>query len=184
LASTVTLSASIANGTDRATHSAAVFYPSASAMQADLMASMGSSDRATFINEMSKVATIEAENVFTQTKSKMNDEELAGPGSATMLFGMTVFDVERYMDALDTIMNSEAAEAFPGNLFAGQIVAMGDDAGTHWVSFVAQDIGTLLSGVEAFMKSKDFAKYAENANEFRRIEGRFINSAVLTLGPQ
>jgi len=184
LSSTVTLSASVANGTDKATHTASVFYPSASAMQADLTASMGSSDRATFISEMSKVATIEAENVFTQTKSKINDEGLAGAGSATMLFGLTVLDVERYMGALNTIMNSEAAEAFPGNMFAGQVVAMGDVPGTHWVSFVAKDIGTLLSGVEAFMKSKDFANYAEDASEFRRVEGRYISSAVLTLGPQ
>lgn len=184
LSSTVTLSASVANGTDKATHTAAVFYPSASAMQADLTASMGSSDRATFISEMSKVANIEAENVFTQTKSRINDESVAGPGTATMLFGLTVLDAERYMDALNTIMNSDAAEAFPGNLFAGQIVAMGDVPGTHWVSFVAKDIGTLLSGVEAFMSSKDFANYAENANAFRRVEGRYINSAVLTLGPQ
>ena len=52
------------------------------------------------------------------------------------------------------------------------------------MSFVAKDVGTLLSGVEAFMKSNDFAKYAENASEFRRVEGRYINRAVLTLGPQ
>jgi hypothetical protein len=101
-----------------------------------------------------------------------------------MLFGLTVLDVERYMDALDTIMNSDAAEAFPGNLAAGQIVAMGDVAGTHWVSFVAKDIGALLSGVEAFMSSKDFAKYAEKAKDFRRVEGRYISRNVLTLAPQ
>lgn len=184
LSSTVTLSASVANGTDNATHTISVFYPSAAAMQADLTASMGSSDRATFFSEMSEVATVEAENVFTQTKSKINDEGLAGAGSATMLFGLTVFDVERYMDALNTIMNSDAAEAFPGNMFAGQVVAMGDVPGTHWVSFVAKDIGTLLPAVEAFMSSKDFANYAEGAREFRRVEGRYINRAVLTLGQQ
>ena len=184
LSSTVTLSANIANGTQKGTHTAAVFYPSAEAMQDDLNTAIGSKDWAIFLSEMGQAANIEAENVFTQTKSRINDESVAGPGTTTMLFGLTVFDVERYMDALDTIMSSDAAEAFPGNLFAGQVVAMGDVAGTHWVSFVAKDIGTLLSGVETFMNSKDFAKYAEKAKDFRRVEGRFMSRAVLTLGPQ
>ena len=184
LSSTVTLSASVANGSQKATHTAAVFYPSAGAMQADMSAAMGSSDWATFISEMGAVATIEAENVFTQNKSRINDESVAGPGTATMLFGLSVLDGARYADALGTIMNSDAAKAFPGNLFAGQVVAMGDVPGTHWVSFVAKDIGTLLSGVEAFMSSEDFARYAENAKDFRRVEGRFISRAILTLGPR
>lgn len=184
LSSTVTLSASIANGSQKATHTAAVFYPSAAAMEADLSAARGSSDWATFLSEMGAVATVEAENVFTQTQSRINDESVAGPGAATMLFGLSVFDGKRYADALGTIMNSDAAKAFPGNLFAGQIVAMGDVPGTHWVSFVAKDIGVLLSGVEAFMGSEDFAKYAASAKDFRRVEGRFISRAIVTLSPR
>jgi hypothetical protein len=184
LTSNVTLSASIANGDDQATHTVTVFYPSAAAFQADMQASMGSSDRAEFLAAINAAADVETENVFTQTRGRINDEGLGGPGVATMLFGLTVTNAGQYNAALDKIMNSAAAGAFPGNMFSGQIIAMGDQPGTHWVSFQAKDMGALLSGVEAFMASKDFADYAKNANQFRRVEGRYISAAMLTLTPQ
>ena len=184
LSSTVTLSASIANGTDKATHTVAVLYPSAAAMEADMAASIGSSDRAAFINAVNNAATIETENVFTQTNARINDESLGGEGVATMLFGLTVFDAGRYREGLDTIFASDAAAAFPGNLSSGTVVAMGEVPGTHWVSFQSKSMGTLLSGVEAFMNSRDFANYAKDASEFRRVEGRYIGVVVLTLGPE
>lgn len=184
LSSTVTLSANVANGTDNATHTVSVFYPSAAAMEADMAASMGSSDRAAFVNAMSNAATIETENVFTQTNTRTNDESLGGAGVANMLFGITVLDADRYTKALETILNSDAAGAFPGNMSSGTVVAMGEVPGTHWVSFQAKDMGTLLSGVEAFMSSKDFANYAKDAGEFRKVEGRYISRAILMLTPQ
>lgn len=184
LVSNVTLSASIANGDDQATHTVTVFYPSAAAFQADMQASMGSSDRAEFLAAINAAADVEAENVFTQTRGRINDESVAGVGTTTMLFGLTVTNAARYNAALDKIMGSAAAAAFPGNMFSGQITAMGDQPGTHWVSFQAKDLGTLLSGVEAFMASKDFADYAKDANQFRRVEGRYISQAILTLAPQ
>ncbi len=184
LSSTVTLSANVANGTDQATHTVSVFYPSPAAMEADMKASMDSADRAAFVSAMGNAATIETENVFTQTNSKINDESLGGAGSATMLFGMTVFDAGRYTTALETILNSDAAAAFPGNMTSGTVVAMGEVPGTHWVAFQAKDMGTLLSGVEEFMSSNDFAAYAKDANEFRKIESRYLSRALLTLTPQ
>ena len=184
LSSNVTLSANIANGTDKATHTVAVFYPSAAAMEADMAASIGTSDREAFINAINNAATIETENVFTQTNARINNESLGGEGVASMLFGLTVFDAGRYREALNTLFASDAAAAFSGNVFSGTVVAMGEVPGTHWVSFQAKSMGTLLSGVEAFMNSRDFANYAKDASEFRRVEGRYISVAILTLGPE
>ena len=184
LSSTVTLSANVANGTDKATHTVSVFYPSAAAMEADMATSMGSSDRAAFVSAMNDIATIETENVFTQTNARTNDENLGGAGVVNMLFGLTVFDADRYNKALETILNSDAAAAFPGNMSSGTVVAMGEVPGTHWVSFQAKDMGTLLSGVETFMSSKDFANYSKDAGEFRKVEGRYLSRAILTLAPQ
>ena len=184
LSSTVTLSASIANGTDKATHTVSVFYPSAAAMEADMAASIGSSDRIAFMNAISNAATVETENVFTQTNARINDESLGGEGAATMLFSLTVLDADRYREALDTIFASDAAAAFPGNVASGTVVAMGEAPGTHWVSFQAKSMGTLLTGVEAFMNSRDFANYAKDASEFRSVAGRYIGVVVLTLGPE
>ena len=184
LSSTVTLSANVANGTDQATHTISVFYPSAAAMEADYQASMGTSDRAAFVSAMSDAASIETENVFTQTHNRVNDENLNGGGSVTALFGLTVFDVGRYQSALEALLSSDAAAAFPGNMSAGTVVAMGDVPGTHWVAFQAGNMGELLSGVEAFMGSSDFADYAKDAAEFRKVEGRYISRAILMLAPE
>ena len=184
LSSTVTLSANVANGRDQATHTISVFYPSAAAMEADFQASVGTSDRAAFISAMNGAATIEAENVFTQTHNRINDENLNGASGVTALFGLTVFDVSRYQSALETLLGSAAAEAFPGNMSAGTVVAMGEVPGTHWVAFQAGDMGELLSGVEAFMSSSDFADYAEDAPEFRKVEGRYISRGILMLAPE
>jgi hypothetical protein len=184
LKSTVTLSANVANGTDGATHTISVFYPSAAAMESDLKASRDTSDWAAFVAAMSEAATIESENVFTQTRGRINDEQLSSTGSSTMLFGLTVSDPARYSAALETILNSAAAAAFPGNMTSGTVVAMGSVPGTHWVAFQAKDLGTLLSGVEAFMNSADFAQYSRNAAEFRKVEGRYISSSLLIQAPQ
>jgi len=184
LSSTITLTANVANGRDRATHTISVFYPSAEAMEADFKNSADSSDRAAFMTAMRSVATVETENVFTQTHSRINDESISGAAGATMLFGLTVFDAGRYRSALEALLNSGAGAAFPGNMSAGTVVAMGDVPGTHWVAFQAKDMGALLSGVEAFMMSKDFADYARDAAQFRKVEGRYIGRSILTLRPQ
>ncbi len=184
LTTQVTLSASLANGADSATHTVSVFYGPAAEMERNMAIADGSSDRAEFLEAMSDVVTIETENVFSQTHAVWNEEGIGGPGSALMIFGITALDPPRFTAALEEIIASDAAKAFPGNLFAGQIIAMGLTPGTHWVSFMAKDVGTLLSGVETFMASDDFAEYAEDANEFRRVESRTISRAVLTLGGQ
>jgi hypothetical protein len=181
--STVTLSANVANGTDRATHTISVSYPSAAAMEADFKASQDSSDRVAFSRAMREAATYETENVFARTLGRINDEQLVGAGHATMLFALTVSDPVRYSSALEVIFDSDAAASFPGNMSSGTVVAMGDVPGTHWVAFEAMDLGTLLSGVEAFMSSKDFADYSRNAAEFRKVEGRYISRSILTLRP-
>ena len=184
LSSTITLTANVANGRDLATHTISVFYPSAAAMEADFKNSTGTSDRAAFMAAMRSVATIETENVFTQTHSRINDESISDAAGATMLFGLTVLDAGRYRSALETLLNSVAGSAFPGNMSAGAVVAMGDVPGTHWVAFQAKDMGVLLSGVEALMMSKDFADYSRDAAQFRKVEGRYVGRSVLTLGPQ
>ncbi|MEM1433979.1 MAG: hypothetical protein AAGG11_08005 [Pseudomonadota bacterium] len=179
LTGNATLSAVVANGREAASHTVSVFYESAAAMAADMQTASGSNDAKEFVAAMSKAMTLEAENVFTMTKMKINAEGLGGAGTANMLYGMTVTDRTRFNTAINAIFESKAAAAFPGNILMGEILAMGDTPGTHWVSFQSKDMATLLNGVEAFMKSADFARYARYASEFRNIESCYISSAVL-----
>ncbi|MEQ8857955.1 MAG: hypothetical protein RIC56_04855 [Pseudomonadales bacterium] len=180
--STVTLSQNVANGSYQSTHTVNVFYPSAEAMAAGMALAAGSADSAEFGRRMRGVATVESENVFTMLLSRVNQEAMENP--ATMLFGLNVTDQAAFMKALTRLLDSEAMKAFPGNAFFGAIVAMGDTEGTHWVSFQAADVGTLLAGVDTFMKSADFAAYARNASDFREVTARLVSRQLMTMGPE
>jgi hypothetical protein len=100
-----------------------------------------------------------------------------------MLFGLNVTNQAAFMEALNKLLDSSAAANFPGNMSFGQILAMGDTEGTHWVSFQAPSVGTLLKGVDTFMKSSDFAAYAKNAATFREVTSRMVSRQILTLQP-
>ena len=177
----VTLSQNVANGALAGTHSINVFYPSPEVMDATMRLASGSSDAAEFQQAMRGAATLESENLFTMLISKVNREGMENP--ASMLFGLNVTDQAAFMKALNKLLDSGAAAEFPGNMFFGQIIAMGDTEGTHWVSFQAATVGALLSGVDAFMKSSDFAAYAKNADSFREVTSRMVSRQVLTLQP-
>jgi hypothetical protein len=179
--SSVTLSQNIANGELEGTHSINVFYPSTEAMDATMRLASGSSDAVEFQNAMRGAARLEAENLFTMLISKLNREGMENP--ASMLFGLNVTDQAAFMKALTKLLDSNAAAEFPGNMFFGQIIAMGDTEGTHWVSFQAPSVGTLLAGVDTFMKSSDFAAYAKNADSFREVTSRMVNRQILALQP-
>ena len=179
--SSVTLSQNIANGELQGTHAVNVFYPSTEAMDATMRVTSGSADAAAFRQAMQGAATIEAENLFTMLISKINQEDIENP--ASMLFGLNVTDQAAFMKALNKLLDSSAAANFPGNLFFGQILAMGDTEGTHWVSFQASSVGALITGVDTFMKSSDFAAYAKNADSFREVTSRMVNRQILALQP-
>lgn len=182
LASNVQLTQFVANGGNPSTHAIAVFYPTTGAMTADHGAAAGSQDWLDFLAAVGQVATVEAENVFTVRRSRINDEEVGGPGSVGMLFALNVTDPSRYVPAMNGLFDSAAAGNFPGNIFAGEVLASGEDAGTHWVNFVARDIGTLLAGMDAFGGSDDFASYATNADDFRQVVGRTVSRNVRAWG--
>lgn len=181
LASTVTLSQTIANGDQSATHTINVFYPSAAAMDEAARLVAGSVDAARFGARMRIAATLESENVFSVLLSKVNQEAMENP--ATMLFAMKVTDQAAFMKALNKLFASDAAAAFPGGMFFGQVIAMGDNETTHWASFQAPSVGALLTAVDAFMKSDDFAAYAKNADGFREVTARLMSRQLLTLAP-
>lgn len=181
--SQVVLSRNIANGQLEGTHTINVFYLSAAAMDAGMKLLATSPDTAEFRRAMIGAARPESDNVFTMLKSKINEGALTSDTPMSMLFGLNVTDQAAFMSSLNQIWESEAAGEFPGSMFFGQVIAMGDNNSTHWVSFQANDMQTLLAGVEAFMSSDDFMSYAKNASNFRSITNRSISQEVLRFEP-
>jgi hypothetical protein len=132
--------------------------PSSVALDTGIRLSASSADVAEFGRTMRTAATVETENLFTMLLSKTNRDDMASP--ASMLFGLK-----------------------PGNLSFGQVIALGDNPTTHWVSFQAESVGALLQAVDAFMKTQDFAAYAKNADDFREVTTRSVSRQIMTLTP-
>jgi hypothetical protein len=183
MGSNVALSQNIANGDLASTHTINVFYPSIEAMSAAIALQNSSADTAAFRRTISQIVTGESDNVFTVLRATNREGAVTSESPVTMLFGLEVTDQAAFMSAFDGIWNSQAAADFPGNMFFGQVLAMGQNESTHWVSFQANDLQTLLTGMEAFMGSDDFARYGANAGSFRRVTNRSISQTVLQLLP-
>ena len=83
-----------------------------------------------------------------------------------------------YQKAMEKVLSSSDAAAFPGNMAMGQNMAMGETKSTHWVNFTAKDMGTLIAGMKQFMGSKTFQDYGKNAASFRRIDNREVNQQL------
>ena len=181
--SMVALSMNVANGEYESTHGINVFYANPAAMDATNAALAGSKDAAEFRDAMNTAAVIESENVFTMLRSVVNSEAAATNNPLSMLFGLNVTDAEAFNTALATLVDSDAAKAFPGNLYFGQTLAMGDSDVTHWASFQADSMDNLLNGLSKFMASADFAVYAKDADDFREIENRMVTRELMRFMP-
>ena len=70
-------------------------------------------------------------------------------------------------------------KSFPGNAFFGTTLVNGDDASTHFVSFTANNMETLLGGMNEMLASAEMAEYRSTAASFRTVEGESINRRLL-----
>jgi hypothetical protein len=179
----VILSQNLANGAYQATHTVNVFYPSAAAMDMQAQLTANSPDTAEFFATMRGISTVETDNVFTMERSIVKEGTITSEQPVQMLFGLEVTDQAAFTAAFDKLWNSSASAAFPGNMFFGRVIAMGESASTHWVSFLANDMASLIEGVDAVQSSDAFAAYAKNAPSFRNVEGRFLSRQILNLTP-
>ncbi len=82
------------------------------------------------------------------------------------------------MEAFDKIWAATAA-AFPGNAFFGEALVNGSNTATHFVSFQANDMQTLLGGIAALQNSPAMAEYFANASSFRSVESETISRVVM-----
>ena len=70
-------------------------------------------------------------------------------------------------------------QSFPGNAYFGTVLANGESAATHFVSFTANDMETLLGGMEELLSSDAMVEYSASAASFRTIVGESINRRLL-----
>ena len=176
--SSVVLNELVAGGERHATHTIGVFYQSGEAI--DKAAAM---NRAMRVGE--KVGPIfqassERIGVGMWTLLRVSAEEgaVTSENPVSMGYLLAVSDVPAFMAAFDPLWESVTA-SFPGNVSFGGILADGTGEGTHWVNFSANDMATLLAGIQAMQSSPEMAAYMQAAPSFRTVVSESVNRRLL-----
>ena len=173
----------ISNGESKATHQINVFYPSLDEIERNSARNAQSVDWARYMNTMSESAERVSENMFSVQMSQVNQDVANQPGSTSMLTMVKVTDPSTYIKAMEKMMSSEAAAAFPGAIYFGQIIGGGENPATHWVNIVAADMASLISANQTMMQSDDFAKYRTSVASAREVVSQSLQRIALTFTP-
>lgn len=170
----VLLNQIIADGESDTSHTVDVFYASAAGM--DQAASQPSMEGMRILSAMQASADLNGAAVFTMDRGRGLASE---PGTVTQLFSMEVTDAAAFNKALDKLWDSKAMKEFPGGVYQGTFFANGTDSSTHWVPFVAKDMATLTSGMDAFFASPAMGAYLKNASDFRTVTRTRLHRTLL-----
>lgn len=177
--SSVSLGQLVAGGEEGATHTIGVFYRSAENI-----------DKANAMNEAMKVgekvgpifqAASERLQVvlWMMTRNSLNEDAVTSDNPVSMGYLLEVTDQAAFMNAFDPLWDS-VTKSFPGNVAFGTVLANGSSSGTHWISFSANNMETLLNGVQAMQNSPAMAAYMANASSFRTVVGESVNRRLLS----
>lgn len=178
--SAVSLNQFIADGESEATHSIVVMYPDAAAIDASRSMSRGTRDWA----EAGATVQAASENVSSSLsallKARIKQGAVTSTNPVSMNFALAVSDPDAFMAAFDRLWNSSASDAFPGNSYLVNVLAAGESGITHAVVFQANDMATLLSGMETLQSSADMATYLKTAGSFRSVVSRTVGANIWT----
>ena len=177
--SSVNLNQLVAGGEQGVTHTIGVFYRSAENI-----------DKAQTMNDAMKVgeklgpvfqAASESirVNMWTLMRRSAKEGAVTSKNPVSMLYFLEVTDQAAFMAAFDPVWKS-VTETFPGNVAFGAFLANGDSPDTHFISFQANDMETLLGGTQAMQASPAMVAYMEKASSFRSIVGESIIRRLLS----
>jgi putative intracellular protease/amidase len=174
----VTLNQFIADGESEATHSIVVVYPNAAAIDASRSMNMGTAEWAAAGATFQAVSENVSSSLSALLKARIREGAVTSANPASMNFALAVSNPSAFMAAFDKLWNSSASDAFPGNSYLVNVLAGGESEITHAVVFQANDMATLLTGMEALQSSAEMAAYLKNANSFRSVVSRTVGVNV------
>ncbi|MDB2449564.1 hypothetical protein N9W97_02285 [Pseudomonadales bacterium] len=158
------------NGDYTSTHQVSVFYPSTDAIDQSFAINARSKDWAVFQKSIRRIATPEWENMFAILMAKVKKDPSKMTNPVSIVYSMTVKDPAEYVAAFGKLLESNEIKAFPGNIYLGQSIASGNVKGTHFVTFVAESTGALVSSVMAVQTSAAMADYLSAVGDIRTLE--------------
>jgi hypothetical protein len=175
----VTLNQIVAGGQDDATHTILVSYPTAAAIDAQAMISANSkivaSMRSEFRDNADRVSAI----LYTIDRVSSPDGAVTSDNPVSWGFQLKVTDVGAFTVAFDKVWET-SVKTFPGNVAFGRALINGPHDSTHFVSFQANNMETLITGVQELMASAGMADYVANAASFREVSGETLNRRLLS----
>ena len=171
----VTVSQFIANGDSKATHSIVVTYPDAAAIDASRALNIGSKDWAEFGASFQAVAETRTSGLSVLLKARIKAGAVTSANPVSLSTTLAVSDPQAFMTAFNKFWDSGAVSAFPGNTLLVNVLAAGESTVTHAVVFQANDMATLLNGMQTLQSSADMAEYLRNAGSFRSVVGRDVS---------
>ena len=160
----------LVNGDYSSTHQVSVFYPSTEAMDQSLALNASSPDWRKFQGEVRASAQTEWENIYAIQMARVKKDPTTLDNAVSIVYNMTVSDSAAYMAAFETLLASDEAKAFPGNIYLGQNIASGNMPGTHFVTFVAESTGELIEQVMKIQGSPAMATYGKAVADVRTVE--------------
>ncbi len=174
----VSLSQVVAGGEPGVTHTILVTYDTAAEIDQSNAINAASRDFAQAVETMQSASERRGTVLFSLLRRNIKEGAVTSSTPVSWLYALTVTDQEAFMEAFDKIWAATAA-AFPGNAFFGEALVNGSNTATHFVSFQANDMQTLLSGMAALENSQVMAEYFANAASFRSIESETISRGVM-----
>ena len=172
---TVVLSQNIVNGDYASTHGVNVFYTTTAAMDQSRAMNTNSADWMKFLTSIAAVSTSEWENMFAIERAKVKTAPGDMVNPVTMIYALSVADGSAFMEAFNQMWDSEALNAFEGNVYFGRNIASGNVKGTHFITFVAGSMGQLLDGVSTVQGSKAMASYQKGVQGTRTLESTNVS---------
>ena len=142
---TVSLRQIISNGTNPATHSVSVIYPSAADMDASRARRSQSEDWAKMQRAMSAISSRVSEGVFRTTGiTGGSPDNITSKNPVSRYISMNVRDPARYVEAWKKLQASRPADQGSSALL--QVMGSGEMGITHVVSLSANSMAELMSG--------------------------------------
>ncbi|MEL0218412.1 MAG: hypothetical protein VXB09_12250 [Gammaproteobacteria bacterium] len=160
----------LVNGDYSSTHQVSVFYPTTEAMDQSSALNAASPDWRKFQGEVRESAQREWENIYAIQMARVKKDPTTLDNAVSIVYNMTVKDAAAYVAAFETLLASDEAKAFPGNIYLGQNIASGNVPGTHFVTFVAESTGELVEHVMKIQSSSAMAAYGKTVADLRTVE--------------
>ena len=176
----LTLSRIVAGGEPDTTHTVLLTYDNAAQIDQANELQTATRDFAKLQESLADVSERGSMTLFSVLRRNIKEGSVTSTTPVQWLYALEVTDPEAFTQAFDKIWE-ETANAFPGNTFFGRVLVNGPATATHFVAFQANDMATLLDGIQKTQSTAAMAEYFADAPSFRKVESESVSQAIMAV---